>query len=91
VEGANPWAAMPSDHFAAALAAAFALRELSPAAGAAGLAYAALLGFSLVYLGEHYVGDLLAGGALALGVAAAEPLAAPAARRVNALLRRLAP
>lgn len=70
VEESNPWASMPSDHFASALAAGLALAEVHPAAGAAGLAYAALLGLSLVYLGEHYVVDLLAGGALALAVAA---------------------
>jgi membrane-associated phospholipid phosphatase len=91
VEGANPWASMPSDHFASALAAGLALAEVGPAAGAAGLGYALLLGFALIYLGEHYVADLLAGAALALAVAAAEPLAAPAAARIGALLRELEP
>jgi membrane-associated phospholipid phosphatase len=89
--GANPWAAMPSDHFAAALAAALTLRDLHPAAGAAGLAYALALGFALVYLGEHYVTDLLAGAALAAGVAAlARPLA-PLARRADRAWRRIEP
>jgi membrane-associated phospholipid phosphatase len=37
--------------------------------------YAALLGFSLVYLGEHYVVDLLAGLALCALVRASEPIA----------------
>jgi membrane-associated phospholipid phosphatase len=91
VQGANPWAAMPSDHFAAALAAAFTLRELHPTAGAAGLAYAGILGFALVYLGEHYVVDLLAGAALAAGVAALQRPLAPLARRVDAAWRRLEP
>lgn len=91
VEGANPWASMPSDHFASALAAALTLRAIGPEAGAAGLAYALVLGFALVYLGEHYVADLLAGGALALAVAAAEPLAAPVGRRIDALWRRVEP
>jgi membrane-associated phospholipid phosphatase len=91
VEGSNPWASMPSDHFASALAASFSLREIGPEAGAAGLAYALLLGFCLVYLGEHYVADLLAGAALALAVAGAEPLAAPLGRRVDELWRRLEP
>jgi membrane-associated phospholipid phosphatase len=91
VEGANPWAAMPSDHFAASLAAALALAEVNPAAGAAGLAYAAVLGFALVYLGEHYVADIVAGGALALGVAALAPALAPAARRADAAWARIEP
>jgi len=91
VEGSNPWASMPSDHFASALAAALALAEVDGRAGAAGLAYAALLGFALVYLGEHYVVDLLAGGALALGVAALERPLRPAGRRLDALWRRLEP
>jgi membrane-associated phospholipid phosphatase len=91
VEGANPWASMPSDHFAAALAAALTLRELGAGPGAAGLAYALLLGFALVYLGEHYVADLVAGGALAAAVAASQPLMAPALRQLDALLQRLEP
>jgi membrane-associated phospholipid phosphatase len=89
--GANPWAAMPSDHFAAALAAALTLRDLHPAAGAAGLAYAVALGFALVYLGEHYVVDLLAGAALAAGVAALEHPLAPLGRRVDRAWRRFEP
>ena len=47
-----------------------------------GWAYAATLGFALVYLGEHYVVDLVAGAALTEGIRAAAPRAAPAARRV---------
>jgi membrane-associated phospholipid phosphatase len=89
--GANPWAAMPSDHFAAALAAALTLRELHPAAGAAGLAYAGLLGFALVYLGEHYVADLLAGAGLAAAVAALERPLTPLARRLDRAWRRFEP
>jgi membrane-associated phospholipid phosphatase len=91
VVGSNPWAAMPSDHFAAALTAALTLSELSPAAGAAGLIYALLLGCALVYLGEHYVADLLAGAALAAAVAASGPALGPAAQRVDQLWRRLEP
>ena len=89
--GANPWAAMPSDHFAAALAAALNLREVHPAAGAAGLGYAGVLAFALVYLGEHYVTDLLAGAALAATVAALDRPLAPLARRIDAAWRRLEP
>lgn len=57
----NPFAAMPSLHFATSLAAARALGEVGPAERRLGLAYASALGFALVYLGEHYVADLLAG------------------------------
>jgi membrane-associated phospholipid phosphatase len=76
---------------ASALAAAFTLRAIHPALGAAGLGYALLLGFTLVYLGEHYVVDLLAGAGLALGVAAAEPVLAPTVRRVDAAWRHIEP
>jgi membrane-associated phospholipid phosphatase len=68
VRDANPWASMPSDHFAVAAQTAMLLAELDPAAGAAGWAYALTLGFALVHHGEHYVADLLAGLALAEGV-----------------------
>jgi membrane-associated phospholipid phosphatase len=90
-QGANPWAAMPSDHFASALAAAFTLRELHPAAGAAGLAYAIALGVALVYLGEHYVVDLLAGATLAAGVAILAGPLGPAARLIDDAWRRVEP
>ena len=42
----------------------------SKLAGAVGWAYAGALGFALVYLGEHYVADLIAGAALTEGVRA---------------------
>jgi membrane-associated phospholipid phosphatase len=63
----NPYAAMPSLHFASSVSAARALREVSPRAAAVGWAYAGGLAIALVYLGEHYVVDLLAGLALAEG------------------------
>jgi membrane-associated phospholipid phosphatase len=73
--GANPFAAMPSDHFASAAMTAILLTEIDPVLGGLGWAYALLLGFSLVYLGEHYVTDLLAGQLLALAVnAGGKPL-----------------
>ena len=80
--GGNPWAAMPSLHFATSLMAAILLAEAGPVAGAAGLGYAGTLGFALVYLGEHYVTDLIAGAAL---VAAGAPRRAArgAARRMR--------
>jgi membrane-associated phospholipid phosphatase len=80
--GANPWAAMPSDHFATSLTAALLLRELDPRLGLFGLAYAVTLGFALLYLGEHYVADLGAGAALAMAVWVSAPRAAPLAGAV---------
>jgi hypothetical protein len=74
--GANPFAAMPSDHFASAAMTAMILREQSAWLGAVGWAYALALGLALVYLGEHYLTDELAGLALELGVnRARRPLA----------------
>ncbi len=94
VLGGNPLAAMPSLHFATSLMAAHLLTEVGPVAGAVGTAYAALLGLALVYLGEHYVADLLAGAALAEGVRLAAPRAAPlvgaVSRAVQALEARAA-
>ena len=85
----NPWAAMPSLHFGSSLMAGLLLAESSPTAGAIGLSYALTLGFALVYLGEHYVSDLIAGAALVFAVRRGEPLAEPV---VNAVSRaRAAP
>jgi PAP2 superfamily len=87
--GGNPWAAMPSLHFATSVTAAIGLSETGRAAGAAGWAYALTLGFALVYLGEHYVTDLAAGGALVAAVKRAEPRAEPLVRGLNRGLLRL--
>jgi membrane-associated phospholipid phosphatase len=87
--GGNPWAAMPSLHFATSLQAAFSLSEAGRVEGALGWGYAGTLGFALVYLGEHYVTDLLAGGLLVFAVRKGEPLAEPLIRRVNGGLQRL--
>jgi hypothetical protein len=48
-----------------------------------------VLGFALVYLGEHYFTDLLAGAALVVAVRKGEPLAEPLVEGVNQVLRRL--
>jgi membrane-associated phospholipid phosphatase len=87
--GGNPWAAMPSLHFATSMMAAIHLSEAGPAEGAVGWAYALTLGFALVYLGEHYVTDLAAGTAVVGAVRAGEPLAEPAVLAVNHGLQRL--
>jgi membrane-associated phospholipid phosphatase len=85
----NPWAAMPSLHFATSLMAAIHLAEIGPVPGALGWAYAGTLAFALVYLGEHYVTDLLAGAALVVAIRRGEPLAEPVVEAVNRALRRL--
>jgi membrane-associated phospholipid phosphatase len=87
--GGNPWAAMPSLHFATSLVAALSLSEAGKVEGAIGWTYAGTLGFALVYLGEHYVTDLLAGVALVAVVRRGEPLAEPLVHGVNRGLRRL--
>jgi membrane-associated phospholipid phosphatase len=87
--GGNPWAAMPSLHFATSVTAALALAEAGRAEGAIGWGYAGTLGFALVYLGEHYVTDLLAGAALVVLVRRGELLAEPLVLGVNRALRRL--
>ena len=76
----NPLAAMPSLHFATSLMAARILSQTGRVAGAIGWGYAGTLGLALVYLGEHYVIDLVAGAALAEGVRVASVPLAPAGR-----------
>ena len=87
--GGNPLAAMPSLHFATSVMAAHVLAEAGPVQGAIGWTYAVTLGFALVYLGEHYVVDLMAGLALTEGVRKAAPRAAPLARAVSRAVARL--
>ena len=85
----NPLAAMPSLHFATSLMAAHLLTEAGPLAGAMGWTYTVTLGFALVYLGEHYVIDLLAGAALTEAIRRNAWRAAPAARAISVALQRL--
>ena len=87
--GGNPWAAMPSLHFATSLMAALLLAEAGPAEGALGWTYAGVLGLALVYLGEHYVVDLLAAVAIVIAVRRGERYADPVAQVVNRGLQRL--
>jgi PAP2 superfamily len=89
VLGGNPLAAMPSLHFATSLMAAHVLAETGPIAGAIGFSYAALLGLALVYLGEHYVADLIAGAALAETVRLKAPRMAPLARGISKAVQLL--
>jgi membrane-associated phospholipid phosphatase len=89
VLGGNPLAAMPSLHFATSLMGAHLLSEVGPVAGVLGWAYVATLGLALVYLGEHYAIDLVAGGALAESVRLTAPRTAPLVRRVSRVLQLL--
>ncbi|MGC2375063.1 MAG: phosphatase PAP2 family protein [Solirubrobacteraceae bacterium] len=83
VFGGNPLAAMPSLHFATSMMAAQLLTETGPLVGALAWSYTATLGFALVYLGEHYVVDLLAGAALTTAVRRTAPAAAPVLSRIG--------
>ncbi|HVD86020.1 MAG TPA: phosphatase PAP2 family protein [Solirubrobacterales bacterium] len=87
--GGNPWAAMPSLHFATSVTAALALSEAGRTEGALGWGYATALGFGLVYLGEHYVTDLIAGAVLVAAVRRGEKLAEPLVSGVNGALQSL--
>jgi membrane-associated phospholipid phosphatase len=89
VLGGNPLAAMPSLHFATSLMAAHLLTDAGRVEGALGWGYALTLGFALVYLGEHYLVDLLAGAALTEGVRRAAPHVAPALLPVGRALQGL--
>jgi membrane-associated phospholipid phosphatase len=88
--GSNPWAAMPSLHFATATMAAILLSDAGgKVEGTLGWAYALSLGFALIYLGEHYVTDLLAGAGVVLLARKGEPLARPIVEMINRRLQRL--
>jgi membrane-associated phospholipid phosphatase len=64
----NPVAAMPSLHMAVTFAVFLFARSINRWLGRAMLLYAVVMGFSLVYMGEHYLTDVLAGAVLAYGV-----------------------
>jgi membrane-associated phospholipid phosphatase len=87
--GGNPWAAMPSLHFATSVLAALLLAETGADMGAAGWAYALTLGFALIYLGEHYVVDLVAGTAIVALIRGGEPLVGSIAERISEGVQRL--
>jgi membrane-associated phospholipid phosphatase len=88
--GRNPFAAMPSLHFGTSVMAAHVLGQVGRTEAALGWAYATALGFALVYLGEHYVTDLVAGAALAETVRVIAPRLAPYTRTAADGLRRIA-
>lgn len=78
----NPWGAMPSDHVSSAAITAMGLSEVGPLYGAIGWTYFAAASFAIVYLGEHYVADVVVGLLIAEAVRRCEPLAAPFVRAV---------
>ena len=85
----NPFAAMPSLHFGTSVMAARVLSGVGRAPGALAWSYAIMLGFGLVYLGEHYVIDLIAGYALAEAIWRAAPRAEPAAAAAARAIARV--
>lgn len=87
--GGNPLAAMPSLHFATSVNAAHLLAKSGRVEGAVGWTYALTLGLALVYLGEHYVVDLLAGLALTEGVRALAPVLGPSLERAAGVVQAL--
>ena len=89
VFGGNPLAAMPSLHFATSLMAASLLAETGSGAGMVGYGYLITLGFALVYLGEHYLVDLLGGVALTAAVKRLAPQATEPLRRAAGIVSRL--
>jgi hypothetical protein len=88
-EEGNPWGSMPSDALPAAAIMARSLGEISGAAGALAWGLTAIDGFVLVYLGEHYVADLVAGLVLVELIWRGEPLMLPVVRLGTAALRAL--
>ena len=87
----NPFAAMPSLHFGTSVMAARVLSDIGKRHGTLGWTYALTLGFGLVYLGEHYVIDLLAGAALAEGIRRAAPRVEHTAQALAGVIARLEP
>jgi len=94
VQLANALAAFPSLHEGMTILLSIMLwRRVRPAFRVVRIAYPLVMAFSLVYLGEHYVSDLVAGALLTGAVCWAEPrlLRALRARRRARLTRRSGP
>ena len=89
IRSSNPVAAMPSVHMAISVIVLLMAFRINWLLGGLAVVYNAAMAFSLVYLGEHYVLDILAGVLLTLAVYTAmslwlrlrnrEPAVAPAA------------
>lgn len=63
----NPAASWPSVHFGVTAVLALLATSVSRRWSIAGAVYALLMGASLLYLGEHYLVDIVGGGLLAVG------------------------
>lgn len=87
--GGNPVAAMPSLHLASSVMAAHMLSEGGALEATIGWSYAIVLGFALLYLGEHYAIDLLAGITLAEAVRLLGPRAMPVLSGASGLVQKL--
>ena len=74
IRSSNPVAAMPSVHMAISVIVLLMAFRINWLLGGLALAYNAAMAFSLVYLGEHYVLDILAGVLLAVALYAAMSL-----------------
>jgi undecaprenyl-diphosphatase len=83
----------PSDHSTFAFAVAVSVLLATRRAGVPALVIAAILGFSRVYVGEHYVGDVVAGVLIGTAVAVAvyqlRPFAMPLIDPPMRLARRM--
>ena len=77
MELGNPWGSMPSDVVPAAALTARSLAQLDRTAGALAWTCTGLVAVTVVYLGEHYVVDVIAGLALSEAVWRAEPAVLP--------------
>ncbi len=78
IDGCDASGSMPSDHAAITAAMVVVSWWAEPAAGAAAIVFALVVGASRIYLGLHYPSDVLAG--YGLGAALAVPLVLVAAR-----------
>jgi membrane-associated phospholipid phosphatase len=67
VASSNPVGAMPSLHMAVTMVVALAAAQHGRALAAGGALYATAMALALVYLGEHYAVDLIAGIVVAVG------------------------
>jgi len=71
IRSSNPVAAMPSVHMAISVIVLLMAFRVNWLLGGLAVVYNAAMAFSLVYLGEHYVLDILAGAMLTVAVYAA--------------------
>ena len=81
-------ASFPSDHATGAFALAFGVWLYDRAIGSMLLVLAAIISFARVYVGTHYPGDVVAGAAIGMAVAALLYLFPPARRLIEAVAQR---